>query len=151
MEAKIHSDEIREVHIDLISLRAFVRHGERIISLNNDIAAISGAVIIEASVEPYLEKLDFLGIKKLGDLMDAIDREREHVMLLARDTLTDSEVDELTSTVGFYYLCRALLVWGDYNEAQLDGYYKLIFDEEKKRSDRIKRILRLREKYRENN
>ncbi len=147
VEEKIHSDEVRSVNIDLISLRVFAKHSEKMIKLNEDIAAISGAVIIASSVEPFIEKLDFFGIKKIGELIDALDSEREHIMTLAREILTDSEVEELTSTVGLYYLCRALLVWGDYNEEQLNEFYKIIIDDEKKRNVRIKRILRQREKY----
>ena len=147
IENLIHSDEARDISIDLVSLKAFVKHSVVMQDINSSIAGISGAVILEAGVDSYLVKLDYFGIKTLGELKDALLREKDHMMILAEEILRDSEVEELTSTVGLYYLCRAIITWGDYDEETIYDYYSHVMNDEKRIRRKVGRIMRQREKY----
>ncbi|MBR4347033.1 MAG: hypothetical protein IKP75_08925 [Oscillospiraceae bacterium] len=143
---KLKSDDVSDMPLDLITLREFMKYSTYMQSFTRDIADISGAELVETNPEPYLAQLADLGITDLEGLLAAAEREHDHALLLARSVLEDSGIEELTSTVALYYLCRAVLVWGDYTKEQIEDYYAFMKDQ-KKIEHHTRRILSQREKY----
>ena len=143
---KLQSDDVSDMPLDLITLREFMKYSTYMQSFTRDIADISGAELVETNPEPYLSQLADLGITDLEGLLTAAEREHDHALLLARSVLEDSGIEELTSTVALYYLCRAVLVWGDYTKEQIEDYYAFMKDQ-KKIEHHTRRILSQREKY----
>ncbi|MBQ5317449.1 MAG: hypothetical protein J6I96_07825 [Oscillospiraceae bacterium] len=121
----ISNDEADDMTLDLITLTEYMNRSRTMTALLSDISAVSGAGIKEVSPEYYVERLHFLGIQTLGDLKRFNTEEYDHALLLARNVLADKDIEELISTVGFFYLCRARLVFGDMDEKRIYRYYRI--------------------------
>ncbi|MBQ5312393.1 MAG: hypothetical protein ILP19_10220 [Oscillospiraceae bacterium] len=121
----ITNDEADDMTLDLITLTEYMNRSRTMTALLGDIASITGAVIKEVLPEYYVERLHFLGIQTLGDLKALNTEEYDHALMLAQNVLSEQDLDELASTVGFFYLCRARLVFGDMNEKSIYRYYRI--------------------------
>lgn len=141
----IRNDKADDLLLNRVSLEEFIMSGSKMISLNNDIAAISGAAVLDTSPEPCLPLLQFFGITTIGDLKRLIDEERDHAVLLASKVLKDSEIDELISTVGLYYLFRAKLVYGDYSNSDIHRFCSLYDTNKETALRKAERIIAQRE------
>ncbi len=146
---RIANDAADDMHMDLVTLRAFLELSRTMQNLNRDIAAIAGASIIETSPETYIRYLEFFNVRTLGDLREFVQQGYDEAMEFARRALGNMQLDEVSSIIGLYYLCRARLVRGDYNERQLMVYFMLGEATENKARIQTRQVLRLREKYRE--
>ena len=144
---KITNDKAEDMPLDLVSLRAYLELSRTMQDLVAEIAAISGSSVVETSPETYLHYLEFLGITTLGQLNLFVHKYYETAVEFARRTLNNIQLDEVSSIIGLYYLCRACLVLGDYNEQQLMDYYMKGEATEKKANRQMKLILRLRNSY----
>lgn len=71
--------------------------------------------------------------------LEGIVRERLHKIL------QDSEIDELVSTVGFYFLFRAKLISGDYSRDRIRAFMALTSDNDSVIERKTDRILKDRE------
>ena len=111
-----------------------------------DIAAINNSKIIESDPEPYLQDLAFFNIHTLGELRTFVRENRDDALYFAKQALTGIALDELSSIVGLYYICRAKLVRGDYNLRQLIVFFMLGDSTPKRAEQHANHILRLREK-----
>lgn len=150
-EEKAHNDILNgtadDMTIDLVTLKAVISYGKRMSAFVERIAGISGAKIVNASPESYVVMLTKLGITKIGDLYEIMDKFEDKAFMLAEGTLKYSEIDTLVSTVGLYYLCRATLVFGAYSETEIFDYFVAGGCDNKRALDNTKRILTLRNKY----
>ncbi len=144
---RIAKNDLADIYIDLSTLTAYMKYSDVMKGLQKEIVAMSGAKLLEVSPEAYLEDLHFLGIATLEDLSDTIIIERERILTLASEVLEGGEIDELQSTVGLFYLCRTLLVWGDYNEKELEDYIRRRTNKQDRISSFVARILSLRRRY----
>ena len=58
-----------------------------------------------------------------------------------------SDLEELTSNSVLFYLCRARLIWGDYNEEQIRDIMYSVSKEEKKIRRSVDYIMRMRNHF----
>lgn len=144
---RLRTGDVTDIKIDALSLREFMRYNEDFINFTNNIAAICGAQLTEVNSDPYIRQLEFFGIEDLGGLINLINERRELAMEMAESTLKDSEIDELASSVGMFYLCRAELVYGDYSKKDIKRYYTILNTKDSLISKKVEHILKLREQY----
>ena len=151
VRTSIREDNADDFKLDLVTLTEFMHRSRLMTSLLEEISSITGAELTEVSPEPYLKRFDLLGIRTLGDLTAFIEDEHDHALLLARGALSLADLDTMASTVGFYYICRARLVFGDFREQDIREFFKLDENEIGASAELIERqvqiILRLRKKY----
>lgn len=121
----IENDDTSGLHLDAVTIEEFTSKSRKYRSLLGEIAAITGAHISEAKAEGQLRQLAFLGIHTLDDLIATIDKERDTVLALAQKRLRDSELEELASTVVYYYLYRAVLINNDFSPERLKEFFSL--------------------------
>ncbi|MBR1471176.1 MAG: hypothetical protein IJ600_05990 [Lachnospiraceae bacterium] len=122
---RITNDRADDLHLDLVSLKEYMKRSHGMVHLLTEISLISGARILDTDPEDYLEQLDYLNVHTLGDLNRLLESEQEHALAMASELLKIAEIDELVSTVGLYYLCRARLVYGDYDGKAIAGFFLL--------------------------
>ena len=141
----ITNDQADNMPLDMVSLKAYLELSKTMQSLINEIAALTGSVVTETSPEQYLRYLEFFNIHTLGELNNFVHNGYEEAVACAKQTLENIQLDEVSSIVGLYYLCRARLISGDYTEEQLMNYFMLGEASEKKAKLQTGLILRLRE------
>ena len=141
---RVASDTAADIPLDLITLSEYISHAEAMRVLLAEMTALSGASVREVSPENYLLRLQFLGVRTLGDLTELLNREHDHALLLSREVLSDPEIDEVVSTVGLHYICRASLIFGPYDENALMNYFRLGGAQESNARNRAQQILRRR-------
>ena len=150
-EEKAHNDILNgtadDMTIDLVTLKAVISYGKRMSVLLERIAGICNSKIVDASPESYIVMLKYLNVTKIGDLYDMMDKYEDQAFMLAERILKVSEIEELVSTVGLYYLCRAKLVFGGYNEKEIITFYLAGGCDQKKAEENMKGIMSLRNKY----
>ena len=143
----IKDDRADKFSLDLVTLKEFVRHSQMMKSFLEEICAFSGATMMEVSPENYLERLAFFNIRTLGDLSAFMELEREHAIMLAQSSLAATELDELATTVGLYYLCKAHLVFQDYRDEELKNYFRTYITDDARIDREVNRIKQLRKRY----
>ena len=144
---RLQKGEVADIALDTLSLREFMKYNSDYIKLIDEIAELTGANIIHANADPYLKQLSFLGIHDLGALVEAIRTHHDLAITLAKDSLSMMEIEEFSSFVGLYYICRAILIAGDYSEAELMKYFSMLTPKEIQAERNTARILRQRERY----
>ena len=144
---KLQKGDVANVAIDTLSLREFMKYNTDYLALVKDISSITGATISEANADPFIKQLMFFRIADLGRLDAAIKSNRNLTLAIARDSLEGMEIDELSSFVGLYYLCRALLISGPYSESDINLFFSLMSTKSSMVGQNASRVLKLREKY----
>lgn len=144
---RLRTGNVTDIQIDSLSLREFMRYNEDFVNFTNSIAAISGAQLTEVNADPYIRQLEFFGIEDLGGLITLINDRRESALAMAESTLKDSEIDELASSVGLFYLCRAELVLGDYSKKDINRYYTILNTKDSLIGKKVEHVLKLREQH----
>lgn len=150
-EEKAHNDIMQgtadDMTIDLVTLKAAISYGKRMSVFVERIAGICGSEVVAANPESYVILLNKLGMTKIGDLYKMMDEYGEKAFMLAEKTLRYSEIDTLINTVGLYYLCHAILIFGEYNDKEISDYFTAAGCDGKRASESTRRILSLRNKY----
>ncbi len=141
---RIRTDKADDLALNKATLDEFIKAESVLSTLNREIAEISGAELLEVSSEIYLAQLYFFDIRKIRDLKDAIEEEHDHIMQLAGHTLKDSEIDQLISTVGLYYLCRALLIHGSYSDLKIKEFFALTDKNEESVERKTRYLMRIK-------
>lgn len=144
---KLRTGDVEGITIDTLSLREFMRYNDDFVKYTNDIAAISGASLTQINADPYIRQLDFLGIDTLTGIIELMNKQHDLAMKLARQTLEGSEIDELASSVGLFYLCRAALVSGHYSDIDLTNFFSLLMDNPNMIERKVAHIQKLRDDY----
>ena len=143
-KSKIMLDNADDLSLDHHTIGEFMKNNVLIKDFTDSIAAISGARLIPANPESYLAQLAFFKVQTIGDLKEMINREREHAYFLAEKRLKDSEIDELVSTVGLYYLVRAKLVYGKMDELALIDFFRITYKDKISIKKQVERIVEQR-------
>jgi len=107
---KIADDAADEVLIDMVSLKEYMIRNKKMRAFLQELANICGAEISEIDPDNYIEQLHWLGKTSLGDMEKLLTENHDLAMALAKQALTDSELDILSSNVGLRFLCRAQLL-----------------------------------------
>ena len=122
---KIKSDCAGDVLIDIVSINEYMQLNKKMQSFIAEIAAIEGSEIAFASADNYINQLKWLKIETIGDLQEALDKNKELALKLAENTLKGSELDILVSNAALRFLCRAVLLSGGYTEEQAAEFISL--------------------------
>ena len=144
---KISNDDADNLTLDIHTLTVFLEKSRMMNDFNRRIADISGAAIIVGNPESYFPQLEFLGIDTIGDIKRLLTKEQDHAYALARRTLENSEIDELASTVGLYYLCRASLIFGGHEENYIRRFFGSFMDSDRSVERNTARLLKLRAEF----
>ena len=138
---KIINDDADDVLIDKVSLQEYVLRNKKMRAFLGEIASICGAEISEISPDNYMEQLRWLGKQTLGDMERFLDENRSLALALAKDTLENTELDILSSSVGLRFLCRAELLNQNYKEEDITAFFLLSAGNETRASRMAKSLL----------
>ena len=147
VRVSIAEDTADNLPLDLVTLKEYIKRSKTMQALLQSIRDLSGAELMEVSPENQLERLNFFGIKTLGDLNRMIEEEWEHALLLATETLAGAELDELADTVGLYYVVRARLVFGDYRPNELLAFCRIMYPDSDRADKQVDMLLKQRSRY----
>ncbi len=109
VRGRIIAGQADDVALDTVSLREFVRRNSQMRAFLEKIANIAGAEIEETDPGNYLEQLEWLGIKDLGGMQELLANNEDMAAKFVEATLSEAELDVLSSSAGLRYLCRAEL------------------------------------------
>lgn len=143
---KIIENKADDVHIDSISLNEYVNRNIKMRELLDDISKIANAEVSEIDAESYIVQLKYLGKEMLGDVRQMMDENRKLALLLAEKSLSNAELDILSSTVGLRFLCRAELLNKNCSLEKITEFLKLSLGTEEKANRQAKHLLRTYEK-----
>ncbi|MBO6162714.1 MAG: RelA/SpoT domain-containing protein [Eubacterium sp.] len=143
----IAEDKADHLPLDLVTLKEYIKRSKTMQELLQSISDISGAELVEVSPENQLERLNFFGIKTLGELNRLIEEETEHARLLAAETLTGADLDELADTVGLYYVMRARLIFGGYRPNELLAFCRIMYPDSDRADKQVDILLKQRQRY----
>ena len=142
---RIVTDDADDVAINMISLNEYVLHNRRMQDLISEISEISGAEISAIDPEGYIPKLAFLGITTLGDLEKMMNEDHDLALKLARQALSNANLDIVSSSVALRFLCRAELLNKDYTFDQIVSFLKLSLQSREKAERQARHLLKQKE------
>lgn len=146
---KLKNGDVSDISIDTLTLREFMRYNNEYISLITDIASLTGAEIKEANADQFIRQLSYLGIDDLGSLNHALITYKGFAIELAENSLAGMEIDEYSSFIGLFYLCRAMLIRGDYSREDINGFFALTASKTSQIEHNTDRIMKQRDLYRD--
>ena len=108
--------ELGSVLIDLVTLKQYLEHSENIKSFTDELITISGAKRSRKfSPEVYVEQLNFLDKKTIGDIELMLIDNKEKALKLAKRTFENNKLNWISSNISLYFLCRAELLDNGYS------------------------------------
>ena len=140
---KIKSDCAGDVLIDIVSINEYMQLNKKMQSFIAEIAAIEGSEIAFASADNYINQLKWLKIETIGDLQEALDKNKELTLKLAEKTLKGSELDILVSNAALRFLCRAVLLSGGYTEEQAAEFISLSVRKKERAERQAKHLFKM--------
>ena len=143
---KIAENRADDVTIDMISLNEYVISNGQMRQFLESLASIEGSDINYINPEIYIEQLSWLGIKKLGDMQAALERDKDLAYELAKKSLQGTELDILSSNVGLRFICRAELLNGGYTQEQAAEFLELSIGDATRAQRQAKRLFDIYEK-----
>ncbi len=147
VEKDMKRKRLDHIYFDALTLAEFTSHNETYLNILNEIASITNAHITENNPKNLLSSIDFLGIDTLQKLTNLLNERHDLILKLARDSLQDSGLDELASTVVYYYFFRAELISGDYSMERIHEFFMLTAKNEKSADKNTERILKARKAW----
>ena len=139
---RIITDDANDVAINMISLKEYVLHNNKMQALINDIASIAGAEIKEIDPESYVPQLAFLGITTLGDIERLIAENYTLALALANKALSAADLDIVSSSVALRFLCRAELLNKNYDFDKIVEFLKISLGTKEKAERQAKYLLK---------
>ena len=126
----IINDKAENVLIDTVSLKEYVLRSKNMRSFLAELASICSSEISEINPDNYIEQLRWLGKNTLGDMERLLEENHDLAMRLARNSLENTELDILSSSVGLRFLCRAELLNKKYSEDKAMEFFMLSTEDE---------------------
>ena len=142
---RIITDDADDVAINMISLKEYVLHNQKMQSIIREIAEIAGAEIKEIDPESYIPQLAFLGIKKLGDIEEMVKQNYPLAMKLATKALSAANLDIVSSSIALRFLCRAELLNKNYDFDKIVEFLKISLGSKEKAERQAKHLLKQKE------
>lgn len=146
---KIMDNTADDVHIDMVSLNEYVKYNRRMTEFLRELADLCNAEIMEINPESYLEQLAWLGKNTIGDLQQMLEENRELAIKLIEQSLAATDLDIISSNVGFRFLCHAELLNKGYSEEKIKEFMGLTTSDGARAEKQAKRLLRTYEKIKE--
>lgn len=129
---KISKEEFLNKEIDAVIIDVIIQSNTNIRLLNRHIANLFGEPL-EGGVDPSIaestiEELNWLGIRVVDDLFNAIQECSEIALAVANEVLKDYKSGDdnksVNPTIGLFYLCYAVLIARDYSIEQIVQYQR---------------------------
>ena len=139
---RIITDEANDVAINMISLKEYVLHNNKMQALIAEIAGICGAEIKEIDPESYVPQLAFLGVTKLGDIERLLSENYALALQLANKALSAADLDIVSSSVALRFLCRAELLNKNYDFDKIVAFLQISLGTKEKAERQAKHLLR---------
>ena len=140
---KIMHDGAKDVLIDMVSLKEYMLRNQKMEAFIQKIADIEHSEIYPINPESYLLQLKWLKINTIGDLQKMLEDNEELAWKMAKDALSGTEIDIVTSNVALRYLCRAKLVTDGYSEQQVAEFIALTVDDTERAKRQAARLFQM--------
>jgi len=147
---KITDDMADDIRINMVSLKEYVDRNKKMLTFLDKLAEIAGAEISQIDPESYIVQLGFLGIDTLGGLSKLMEENEELALLLAKKSLSNADLDIISSSVGLRFLCRAELLNKNYSLEKATEFLKLSLGTEEKAQRQAKYLFSTYDKIKEN-
>lgn len=129
---KISKKEFLNKEIDAVIIDVIIQSNTNIRLLNRHIANLFGEPleggVDPSSAESTIEELNWLGIRIVDDLFNAIQECSEIALAVADEILKDYKSGDdnksVNPTIGLFYLCYAVLIARNYSIEQIVQYQK---------------------------
>ena len=144
--ARIMSDDAGDIPIDMVSLNEYMLHNHKMRAFLSELSAIEDSEISEVDPESYINQLAFLGIKTIGQLQEALERDHDLALKLAKNSLSGTGLDIIASNVALRFLCRAEILIGGYSEDQAASFIGLSTSDPDRAARQAKRLFSTYEK-----
>lgn len=120
VKQSIQNNTADKILIDRVSLREYVYHNKQFLSLLNSVSECN-IEIIKIDPENYLEILDLLEIRTLGDMSKFFERNRDNALSEIKDVIKKFELDITTSNMLLRYLCKSEMIRLNYSSDKIES------------------------------
>ena len=122
VKEKIKNNEAGDITLDRVSLYEFVKLSKSFSRLIDDITSITGVEIRIIDPVNYLERLSFIKVKTLGDMVRLIENNRDEAIKQTIAKLMELDLDITTSNMLLMFLCKAEIIRMNYSESFIRKY-----------------------------
>ncbi len=142
---RIINNTADDILIDSISLSEYMKRNIKMQDFLKELASFSNAQIDEISPENYIEQLEWLHITKIGQLSNLLETYKESALTMAKNALSNSDLDIISSNAALLYLCRAKLIQ-EYSPDQAIQFLMINSKDEKRAKRLVNYIYRYKDK-----
>ena len=134
-----------DISIDMISLSEYMKSNIKMQEFLHELASFSDAQIDFNDPDNYIEQLKWFNITKIGQLQDLLKSYKQSALEMAKNALTNSDLDIISSNAGLLYLCRAKLIH-EYAQEQAISFLMISLKDEQRAQRSVKYIYRYKDK-----
>ena len=142
---RIVNNTADDIIIDSISLAEYMKRNLKMQEFLHELASFSDAQIDEISPENYIEQLEWFHITTIGQLQNLLKTYKQSALDMAKNALTNSDLDIISSNAALLYLCRAKLVH-EYSKEQALQFLMINSKDEKRAQRLVNYIYRYKDK-----
>lgn len=142
---RIINNTADDILIDSISLSEYMKRNIKMQEFLQELASFSNAQIDEISPENYIEQLEWLHITTIGQLSKLLETYNESALAMAKNALSNSDLDIISSNAALLYLCRAKLIQ-EYSQDQALHFLMINSKDEKRAKRLVNYIYRYKDK-----
>lgn len=125
IKSQIASGQCLDLPLDEVTLNEFILHNQVFTEQVQQLADQLNVEYIPSPADKYLKKLDWLGIKTLGNLIDTLKLNQELTANFIKIVLKKYNLDILTTTMVIKNMGKAELIRGKYTYKQMCRYMQL--------------------------
>lgn len=118
-----------DLQLDQLSLNEYAHNNKSFNETMDRLSELWKVDILPAPVDKYLPQLEWLGIRTIGELAKRFSTHEDLIGYLIQRKLEDMDLDIISTSTFFRYLCRADLMLGNYTEDQIFEFYKLSYND----------------------
>ena len=122
---RIIADTANDILIDSVSLEEYMNYSKGMQAFLQTISNVCEAEISKESPENYLEQLDWLKKRTIGDLQQMLNDNASLALRMIEKVLATTDIDILSSTVALRFLCHAELLRKHYNKELMVDFFML--------------------------
>ena len=122
---RIIADTADDIPIDSVSLEEYMNNSKNMQNFLRTISNVCGAEISPQNPDNYLEQLDWLKKRNIGDLQQMLTDNYSLAMQMIEKVIAVSDLDILSSTVALRFLCHAELVNKRYSKDLIVDFFML--------------------------
>lgn len=139
---KISSDCAGDMPINNITLSSYMERSAAMRKFLDLLKEKTGVLEVQTiSPSDYVQQLEFLGVKTLGDLNEMLKTDGELAVKLTLVTLGATDLDIISSNVALRYLCRARLCNEGAQTEKIVEFMKLSYGSEEKAMRQANRLV----------